>query len=40
MAPKEIAEEAIKRLNKRITNEVFLIIQNDRDGPSKTTNLT
>lgn len=28
---KEIAEEAISRLNKRITNEVFLIIQNDRD---------
>ncbi len=31
MKPKEIAEEAIKRMNKRITNEIFLIIQNDRD---------
>ena len=29
--PKEIAQEAIKMLNKRITNEVFLIIQNDRE---------
>jgi len=27
----EIAKEAIAKLNKRITNEVFLIIQNDRD---------
>ena len=31
MAPKEIAREAIKRMNKKITNEIFLIIQNDRD---------
>ena len=29
MSSKEIAEEAIARLNKRITNEVFMIIQND-----------
>ncbi len=31
MTPGEIAEEAVRRLNKRITNEIFLIIQNDRD---------
>jgi len=31
MTPKEIAKEAIRRMNKRITNEIFLIIQNDRD---------
>ena len=31
MSPKEIAKEAIKRMNKKITNEIFLIIQNDRD---------
>lgn len=31
MTPAQIAEEAIRRLNKRITNEVFLIIQNDRE---------
>ena len=31
MTHKEIAEEAIKRMNKRITNEIFLIIQNDRE---------
>ena len=30
MTPKEIAERAIKRMNKKITNEIFLIIQNDR----------
>ncbi len=30
MTPKQIAEEAIKKMNKRITNEIFLIIQNDR----------
>lgn len=29
--PEEIAKEAIRRMNKKITNEVFLIIQNDRD---------
>lgn len=28
---KQIAEDAISILNKKITNEVFLIIQNDRD---------
>ena len=31
MTPREIAAEAISRMNKRITNEIFLIIQNDRD---------
>lgn len=31
MKPKQVAEEAIRRLNKKITNEIFLIIQNDRD---------
>lgn len=31
MTLKIIADEAIKRMNKRITNEIFLIIQNDRD---------
>lgn len=31
MTPSEIAEEAIRRMNKRITNEIFLIIQNDRE---------
>ena len=30
MNPTQIAEEAVSRLNKRITNEVFLVIQNDR----------
>ena len=31
MTPKHVAEEAIRRMNQRITNEIFLIIQNDRD---------
>jgi len=31
MTPKEIAKEAIKRMNKKITNDIFLIIQNDRE---------
>ncbi len=31
MTPADIATRAIARLNKRITNEVFLTIQNDRD---------
>ncbi len=31
MTPKEIAEEAIQRINKKITNTVFLEIQNNRD---------
>jgi hypothetical protein len=31
MNPNEIAQEAIRRMNKKITNEIFLIIQNDRD---------
>lgn len=30
MNANEIAKEAISLLNKRITNEIFLIIQNDR----------
>ena len=30
MTPKEIAEEAIQILNKRITNEIFVIIQENR----------
>jgi hypothetical protein len=29
MMPSEIADEAIRRMNKKITNEIFLIIQND-----------
>ncbi len=31
MTATEIAKEAIKRMNKRITNDIFLIIQNDRE---------
>lgn len=31
MTPVEIAENAIQKINKRITNIVFLEIQNDRD---------
>lgn len=31
MKPSQIAETAIAKLNKRITNEVFLIIQNNRE---------
>ena len=31
MTATDIANEAISRLNKRITNEVFLVIQNDRE---------
>jgi hypothetical protein len=27
----EIADQAISRMNKKITNEIFLIIQNDHD---------
>lgn len=30
MTPKKIAEEAIGILNKSITNEIFLLIQNDK----------
>ncbi len=30
MTPREIAQEAIDKLNKRITNEIFMIIQNNR----------
>ena len=31
MKPNEIADAAITHLNRRITNEVFLTIQNDRE---------
>lgn len=31
MKPNELGHSAIQILNKRITNEVFLIIQNDRE---------
>jgi hypothetical protein len=31
MNSSEIAAEAIERMNKKITNEIFLIIQNDRE---------
>ncbi|MQY79579.1 MAG: hypothetical protein GH151_10380 [Bacteroidetes bacterium] len=31
MTPNELGQAAIQKLNKRITNEVFLIIQNDRE---------
>lgn len=31
MSPTEIANAAIAKLNRRITNEVFLTIQNDRE---------
>lgn len=30
MTPQEIAKEAISKMNKMITNEIFLIIQNDK----------
>ncbi len=31
MTPNEIAEEAIRRMNKKMTDKIFLIIENDRD---------
>jgi len=31
MTSKEIAQQAIRKMNKQITNDIFLIIQNDRD---------
>ncbi|WP_152004396.1 hypothetical protein [Desulfoluna spongiiphila] len=31
MTPRELAEEAISRFNKKITNEIFALIQNDRE---------
>lgn len=31
MTPSQIAQEAIAMLNKRITNEIFLTIQNNRE---------
>ena len=31
MTPNQIAQEAIDQMNKRITNEIFLLIQNDSE---------
>lgn len=31
MTAKELAKKAITRMNKRITNEIFMLIQNDRE---------
>lgn len=31
MTPNEIAEEAIRRMNQKMTDKIFLIIENDRD---------
>ena len=31
MTPREIAQEAIGKMNKQITNKIFMIIQNDRE---------
>ena len=31
MKPNAIAQKAIDKMNKRITNEIFMIIQNDRE---------
>ena len=31
MTPGELAEEAISKFNKKITNEIFTLIQNDRE---------
>ena len=31
MKPNEIVQLAIQKMNKRITNEIFLIIQNDKE---------
>lgn len=31
MTPEEIANKAIEKLNSKITNEIFTIIQNDRE---------
>jgi len=31
MTPSQIAQNAIAKLNKQITNEIFLIIQNNRE---------
>jgi len=30
MTPAQLAQETIAQMNKRITNEIFLLIQNDR----------
>ena len=30
MTPEQIAQKAIAKMNKKITNEIFLIIQNDK----------
>jgi hypothetical protein len=31
MKPREIAQKAIRKMNKQITNEIFMIIQNNRE---------
>ena len=31
MNPKKIAQQAISEMNRKLTNEIFLIIQNDRE---------
>jgi len=31
MKPREIAQKAIGKMNKQITNEIFMIIQNNRE---------
>jgi len=31
MTPRELAEEAISRFNKKITNEIFTLIQSDHE---------
>ncbi len=31
LTPKEMAEKAIAKMNERITDEIFIIIQNDRE---------
>ena len=30
MQPSKLAQKAISQMNKRITNEIFMLIQNDR----------
>ena len=31
MTPKELAQKAISRFNKKITDQIFILIQSDRD---------
>lgn len=31
MTPNELGKKAIEKFNKRITNEIFLVIQNDKE---------